>query len=152
MKTPLDTPSLRNKVISLLARREYSRAELYQRFKDQVESTQLLNEELDRLAENGYQSDQRFAESFVRQRVSQYWGQKRITYELQQKGIPKDLILRILEEMEVNWADLAKELAIKRFNQSVPTSQKEQSRRFRYLLNHGFDYEEAKNALKPEFE
>ncbi|MCD8512763.1 MAG: hypothetical protein LRY63_04795 [Nitrincola sp.] len=53
MKTPLDTPSLRNKVISLLARREYSRAELYQRFKDQVESTQLLNEELDRLAENG---------------------------------------------------------------------------------------------------
>ena len=150
MNTPLDAQSIRNKIISLLARREHSRAELHQRLKSQAESIELLNEVLDRMAQDGYQSDQRFTESFIRQRVSQYWGPKRIVFELSQKGISKAMIDQVMEAMDPNWRDLAVGLAKKRFDNSIKPVPKEQAKRLRYLLNHGFSYDDAKNALDPE--
>ncbi|TVQ69024.1 MAG: regulatory protein RecX [Oceanospirillales bacterium] len=150
MNTPLDAQSIRNKIISLLARREYSRAELYQRLQSQAESLEILNEVLDRMSQDGYQSDRRFTESFIRQRISQYWGPKRIVFELSQKGIPKTMIDQVFDEMEPDWSELAVALAKKRFDTSKKLAPKEQAKQVRYLLNHGFSYDDVKNALRTE--
>jgi len=150
MNTPLDAQSIRNKIISLLVRREYSRAELYQRLQSQAESLEILNEVLDRMSQDGYQSDRRFTESFIRQRISQYWGPKRVVFELSQKGIPKTMIDQVLDEMEPDWSELAVALAKKRFDTSKKLAPKEQAKQVRYLLNHGFSYDDVKNALRTE--
>lgn len=150
MKTPLDAAALKNRVIGLLARREYSRLELTQRLRQQAVSLSILNDVLDALEQDGYLSDQRCAESFIRQRLSQYWGPKRIRYELQQKGIPASLINRLLEEADPDWDALALSLAAKRFDLSDRADIKEQARRLRYLVNHGFSYDQAQRALKTE--
>lgn len=150
MNTLLDAQSIKNKIISLLARREYSRAELYQRLKSQSQSIELLNQVLDSMAQNGYQSDQRFAESFIRQRISQYWGPKRIVFELSQKGISKTMIDQMLDEMEPDWSELAQVLANKRFDPSQKLTPKEQAKQVRYLLNHGFSYDDIKNVFRNE--
>lgn len=150
MNTLLDAQSIKNKIISLLARREYSRAELYQKLKTQSQSVELLNQVLDDLARDGYQSDQRFAESFIRQRISQYWGPKRLVYELTQKGISKSMIESILDELEQDWAELAMKLAKKRFDTRQTLSPNEQAKQIRYLLNHGFSYDDVKNVFRTE--
>ncbi len=147
MTTLLDIPSLKNKIFTLLARREYSRAELFHRLKNQAESTVLLNDLLDEMAREGYQSDQRFTESFVRQRIAQCWGPKRIYYELSQKGISKENVTQVLETMSPDWNQLALELLNKRFKEVEGENQKETAKRMRYLLNHGFNYDNAKYAL-----
>lgn len=152
MKAPLDAPAIRYKAMTLLSRREYSRYELYQKLKSQAVSIAVLNEELDRLQDDGYQNDQRFAESFVRQRVSQYWGPKRIVYELQQKGLSKSLINQVMQEMEVDWQELANALMAKKIAVKQPLSPQEQAKWLRFLLNHGFDYDVVRQALKPDLE
>lgn len=148
MKSPLDTQSLKNRIISLLARREYSRAELFQRLKLQAESIDILDTVLDALAQDGYQSDLRFTESFVRQRLSQCWGPKRIIYELKQKGIASSMIDHVLEDMSPDWNDLARRLAAKRFDKAQPQDIKERAKQTRYMLNQGFSYDHIQYALK----
>lgn len=152
MKTPLDPQSLKNRIFTLLARREYSRAELMQRLKPKAQSISELEAVLDTMAQDGYQSDQRFTESFVRQRINQCWGPKRIVYELQQKGISRSMIEDVLEKMSPDWDELAAELAHKRFDKHQSIDTKEQAKQMRYMLNQGFSYDQVKGALKMEYQ
>ncbi len=78
--------------INLLSRREFSRHELYQKLIVRTSSDTYLLELLDQLAESGYQSDQRFTESFLRSRINRGLGQMRIERELKEKGIDQYLI------------------------------------------------------------
>lgn len=62
--TELSESELRVAAINLLSRREYSRHELYQKLVARTSSETYLLQLLDHLIESGYQSDQRFTESF----------------------------------------------------------------------------------------
>lgn len=148
MKTLLDEKSLKNRIIGLLARREYSRVELTHRLKPLAESEILLASVLDALAKDGYQSDLRYTQSFIRQRVSQFWGPKRIVYELKQKGIATSMIDLVLEEMSPEWNALAYELATKRIDRTRSLDLKERAKQTRYMLNQGFSYDHVDYALK----
>ena len=153
MHIPLDEKSLNQKAIYLLSRREYSRTELFQRLEKYAVSLEILNLVLDSLVLNGYQSDKRFTDSFVRQRVQRYWGPKRIEYELVQKGISKSLIDETFAQMSPDWIEIARALARKRFSNShASSSAKEYAKQTRYMLNHGFNYDQIKTALDFEFE
>lgn len=150
MKPPLDRQALKNKVITFLARREYSRAELATRLKFQAESPQILEDILDELEMAGYQSDRRFTEMFIRNRLGQFWGAERIRYELRQKGICQSLIVELLEGHSPDWDALAAALVEKRYGEMQAVDLKEHSKRLRYLVNHGFSYDQARKALKTD--
>ncbi|QEW07684.1 regulatory protein RecX [Nitrincola iocasae] len=152
MKSPLDRQALKNKVITFLARREYSRAELVLRLKSKAESPDILEDVLDELEAAGYQSDRRFAEIFIRNRLSQCWGLERIRYELRQKGICPSLTAEVLQEQSPDWDLLARTLVEKRFGETLAADLKEQARRLRYLVNHGFSYDQAQRALKTDLQ
>ncbi len=49
--------------MDLLARREHSRLELYQKLKQKKFEPNIINTELDKLSDEGLQSDERFAEA-----------------------------------------------------------------------------------------
>ncbi|KGK42991.1 hypothetical protein LH51_03135 [Nitrincola sp. A-D6] len=150
MKPLLDQQALKNKVIAFLARREYSRAELTLRLKSKAESAQILEDVLDELEAAGYQSDRRFTEMFIRNRLGQFWGAERIRYELRQKGICQSLVVELLEEQSPDWNGLARALVEKRYGETQPADLKEQAKRLRYLVNHGFSYDQAQRALKTD--
>ncbi|WP_417581741.1 regulatory protein RecX [Nitrincola sp.] len=150
MKPLLDRQALKNKVIAFLARREYSRAELVLRLKSKSESPDVLENVLDELEASGYQSDRRFAEMFIRNRLGQCWGGERIRYELRQKGICKSLTSELLQEQSPDWDLLARTLVEKRFGETLAVDLKEQAKRLRYLVNHGFSYDQAQRALKTD--
>lgn len=152
MKPLLDRQALKNKVIAFLARREYSRAELVLRLKSKAESPDILENVLDELEASGYQSDRRFAEMFIRNRLGQYWGAERIRYELRQKGINQELTAELLEEQSPDWELLARTLVQKRFGETLAADLKEQAKRLRYLVNHGFSYDQAQRALKTDLQ
>ncbi|RAU17142.1 hypothetical protein DN062_14640 [Nitrincola tibetensis] len=150
MSSELNAQELRYKIISLLARREYSRAELSKRLQSQTSDIHLLNSVLDQLAEDGYQSDYRFTEMFIRNRLGQYYGEARIRYELRQKGIEEELVDSILGAFEPDWYELAKTLANKRFTLTENLPAKDYAKCMRYLLNHGFSYDQAREGLKSQ--
>ena len=140
----------RDIAIGLLARREYSRAELSQRLKKKSFDNADIDECLDILLEQDLQSDARFAASFVRSRILRGQGVIRIKGELRQRGVEQETLnaafAAVEESEQVDWFELARETLARRFTSPGETP-KERARRERFLASRGFDFEQIRYAL-----
>lgn len=133
-----DEAELREAALRLLARREHSRRELTRKLvrKGWPEASvpRIVNE----LEAEGLQSDQRFAESYVRQRVGKGYGPLRIRAELAQRGIDRAEAGRALEAESPDWLAVAGRWYERRFGSEPPSDLKEASRRQQALARRGF--------------
>ena len=139
----ISSKDVRLVAMDLLARREHSRRELRQkllkRFSDQAEQIEL---EIDRLSDEGLQSDERLAEAFIRARSNRGQGPSRIKMELRGKGVSDDVTSLALEASGVDWYELASEVASKKFGElGAATDLKEKARVSRFLQQRGFSYD-----------
>tara|TARA_B100000953_G_scaffold299948_1_gene301979 strand:+ start:2382 stop:2798 length:417 start_codon:yes stop_codon:yes gene_type:complete len=121
-----------------LARREHSRRELTHKLARACDDQELIEELLDKLSNEGLQSDERFTESFVNHRVGGGKGPLKIQQELQERGIAKVVIRQYLESCSVDWLSHAEIARAKRFGEDRPTDSMEKSKQSRFLLNRGF--------------
>lgn len=146
MSAKQSTP--RDDAIRLLARREYSRAELWQRLSARGHDDQAIETCLAALVEQSLQSDARFAESFVRSRIFRGQGPRRIRADLGQRGIDRAMIGEALRaaEAEVDWFELACEVLARRFSEPGDTP-RERARRERFLAGRGFDFDQLRYAM-----
>ncbi len=101
--------------------------------------------------QHGWLDDSKFASRYISGRSNKGYGAQRIRSELQQKGVDKEVINVALENSEVDWSQLAYELATRKFGQPLPTDWKEKSKVLRYLLYRGFFQEEI-HAIYRDFE
>ncbi|GGC76375.1 regulatory protein RecX [Vreelandella lutescens] len=142
--------STRDVAIQLLARREYSRAELARKLQQRSFEADDIDACLDALAEQSLQSDTRFAESFVRSRIARGQGVIRIKGELRQRGVDQETLseaLAAVEEREaIDWFELAKETLARRYDSPGETP-KERAKRERFLATRGFNFEQIRYAL-----
>ncbi len=145
-----DESALFSGIIQLLARREYSRKELEERFIGRVADEAMLQKVLDRMVDEGYQSDQRCAGMIVRQRLGQGYGERRVRFDLQQKGIAGALIDQVLEEEAVDWFEQAKAWAERKYSGRPAEDMKEKAKRVRHLQGRGFGYDEIRYALETD--
>lgn len=131
--------SLRHQALDCLARREYSRLELFQRLRERnTEATaEAIDAVLDRLQSDGLQDEQRFAEGYTRLRVMRGHGPRKIAYELQQKGIHSALVEMTLADHD--WQRLAEAALEKKFGPAQAHSWEERAKRMRFLQQRGFD-------------
>ena len=123
--------------IAYLARREYSRKELKQRLLQKEYSYSLVEAVLEKLTQNGYQSDERFTEMFIRSKVSGGDGPFKIKMALREKGICESLALVVLDAQNIDWREQAKKLKEKRFGLGCE-SHAELAKQIRYLKNKGY--------------
>jgi regulatory protein len=145
--TELSESELRVAAINLLSRRECSRHELYQKLIVRTSSDTYLLELLNQLTEAGYQSDQRFTESFLRSRINRGLGKMRIERELKEKGIDQDLVEQCLEG-DVDWFELAYESGLRKFQSLDLSDYKEKQKAFRYLAYRGFAMDQIHSAVE----
>ncbi len=124
--------------MDLLARREHSRKELWQKLRSRAETPEILEVVLGALEADRLLSDERFAESFVRSRVSRGLGPVRIKQELLQKGIAAELVSIQLEAFDEDWQQQAHEVNLKKFGTTPVKDPKEKAKRVRYLQYRGF--------------
>ena len=92
--------SPREHAIDLLARREYGREELRGRLLAKGHVLEDIDQALEVLADQGLQSDRRFAESFLRGRLMRGQGPVKMLAELGQRGIDRALAREALAELE----------------------------------------------------
>ncbi|WP_414501790.1 regulatory protein RecX [Zymobacter sp. IVIA_5232.4 C2] len=132
--------------IGLLARRDYSVAELHDRLGRRTEDGALIESVIDNLQQQGLQSDTRFAEVFVRSRISRRHGPRRILNELMLKGIEGASARAALQAAGTDWYALACEALAARF--STPGNDlREKAKRQRFLAGRGFDGDQTRHAL-----
>ena len=138
---------IRKKAMDFLARRDYGRDELARKLAEKGYRRSVVDDELHRLAEEGLQSDTRFAESFVQSRVNQGKGPVRIRADLRQRGIRDGVIESALEEAACDWYKLAREERVKKFGEAVPDAFKEKARQMRFLQYRGFEQDHIQSAF-----
>jgi regulatory protein len=138
---------IRKKAMDFLARREYGHAELARKLADKGYKRAIVEDELQRLTDEGLQSDSRFAESFVQSRINQGKGPVRIRADLGQRGIRDGIIEAAIEEAACDWYELARDERIKKFGSAPPEDFKEKARQMRFLQYRGFEQDHIQSAF-----
>ena len=142
-----DPVAIRRKAMDYLARREYGRGELADKLARAGYQADLVDVEVERLAEEGLQSDERFAESFVQSRVNQGKGPVRIRQELKERGLRGSAIDLALDAVEADWLALARDVRERRFGSSLPAEFREKARQMRFLQYRGFESDHVTAAV-----
>lgn len=136
-----------NKVIALLARRDYSEKELVDKLKPHVNS-EAISFGVHKAQAQGYQSDERFAFSFVRSKYDQGYGAYRIRMNLKQKGVAESWVEEALNQETLDWFERAAEVYQRKYKQPIDNDFKQRNKRTQFLVNRGFSFEQAKYAME----
>ena len=132
-------PTLRQKALRALARRDYSRAELSRKLGGAAASATSaaeLSALLDDFEASGWLSDERFAGSAARPRQGRY-SQRYIVEDLKSKGVAGDMAKNAVSALEQDDHATALALWQQRFGKP-PADQKEKARQVRFLQSRGF--------------
>ncbi len=143
----LDPAQLRSRLMQLLSRREYSKAELRRKMHEwQVEPAD-IDHQLARLEAESLQSDARFAEMLVRTKANRGYGPLFIKQSAQLHQLSSALLSELLGSEELDWYALARRCYEKKYGETVPTDLKEKQKRMAYLLRHGFTTDQIREAF-----
>jgi regulatory protein len=138
--------TLRERALSLLNRREHTRAELARKLAPHAEPDDDLNGLLDEFEQRGWLSDERYARMRVNVRAGRY-GNSRIAHELRERGVAEALIASTLAELEQSELARARAVWSARFG-ALPKDAKERARQGRFLQGRGFGWEVIRAVLR----
>ena len=143
-------PSLRERALRHLARRDHSRAELARKLAAHGDANE-IDAVIERMGELGLQSDTRYAEAFVRGKAGRF-GASRLRSELARRGIDRDLIDEaIAGECVESEADRARAVLRARFTEP-PADAREWARQARFLQTRGFAPDLIRKLLKEPYD
>ncbi|MFK8330233.1 recombination regulator RecX [Pseudomonas sp. BJa5] len=139
MSVELDTPvAVRRTAMDLLARREHGRVELTRKLRQRGAPPELIDQELDRLTEEGLLSEARYLESFISYRSRSGYGPARIREELGQRGLQRSDIDQALRESDVDWAAQLRDVWQRKFSGQLPVDPRSRAQQTRFLVYRGF--------------
>ena len=134
-----------------------TRKQLHDKMRDRNCPDDIIESTLDKLEEMKYLSDAQYAKNFVMSKQTfKNVGERRISQDLRQKGIPQDIIDRVFEEnTEDDERERAKELLSKRLRSTRNVErQKRINRLVGYLSRNGYNgsiaFAVVKEALDAE--
>ena len=135
-----------NCAVSLLSRRDHSKAELLKKLKEKgfSEGAECA---VEKLCQSGYVDDERFCRIFASELVRlKGYGKRRVEQELFRKGVSRDVIHTVLEEISFDNDALSD--IIKRKYLSKMNDEKGRQKAFNALMRLGYSCSEIRDALK----
>ena len=149
-----------NKALDLLSMRDYSRRELSDKLvtkawekKEQKDMDlgslkQQASDICDRLEELGLLNEERFARSYVDELIRRkHLSKSGLKTALIQKGVQRDIIETVLEEVEVDPVEQVRELLATKFKNRDLSDEKQKTRTVNALLRLGYRYNEINAAM-----
>ena len=124
--------------LRLLARREHSQQELLAKLALRGFGRDDAQPVIDGLAEQGWQDDLRYAESYARFRIQKGYGPIRVRHELKQNGIAAFDLESIVQEEAGSWMALLEQVYSKKYTDDTALDRNEWAKRSRFLLHRGF--------------
>jgi regulatory protein len=140
-------PSLRERALRYLARREHSRAELARKLAPHADDPADIDRVLDDLEGRGWLSERRVVEQVVHARRSRF-GSRRIERELLDKGVSEESIAAALPQLKVGELEAARAVWLRKFGGRQAGRPAERARQVRFLQGRGFDLEVIMKVIK----
>lgn len=137
--------------VRLLARRDYSIAEIRRQLALDIPDA-IVEQVIHACIERDWLNERRMIESQVRSRVARGQGPLRIEFELVRRGLARSDIQHELQAGELDWFELARDLAVRRSGNKVP-DRSARLKLYAFLQRRGFTHDQASYALQlPELE
>lgn len=136
--------------IKLLGARDHSSAELARKLGDRDVAPELIDSTLQELREANYVNDERYALTYVEQRMARGYGPRAIESKLHERGIESALVRHAFEQVSPDWSALAHEALLRKFrsDQITDTDQKVKAKLARFLQQRGFGTRDAIRAIE----
>jgi regulatory protein len=138
--------SLKARAIGYLSRREYSRIELARKLVPYAEPDESIDAVLDALEREGWQSNQRFAESLVHRRAARVGG-ARIVGELKRHAVDAEVLESLGTQLRASELERAEAVWRRKFG-TLPDSPETRARQIRFLAMRGFSRDVISRILK----
>lgn len=142
-------PTILQRAVAALARREYSRVELARklaRYQTEGDDPAALDAVLDQLEAKGMLSDQRFAAALARVR-GQRFGAARVGQELRQRGVDPELIRQSTAALKQTELERARSVWRRKFG-TPPRDEAERAKQVRFLTARGFSADVVLRVIK----
>ena len=149
-KKPITEQEALQKLSALCARAEHSSGEMLEKMRRWQLSEDSRERVLDRLIDEKFVDDERFARLFVREKIRfDRWGRRKIEQALYQKGVASDISRRVLDEVddEAYVAELKKLIAAKRRSVQAESDYEMRAKLTKYALGRGFDYNVIRQCI-----
>ena len=149
-KKPITEQEALQKLSALCARAEHSSGEMLEKMRRWQLSEDARERVLDRLIDEKFVDDERFARLFVREKIRfDRWGRRKIEQALYQKGVASDISRRVLDEVddEAYVAELKKLIAAKRRSVQAESDYEMRAKLTKYALGRGFGYEVIRHCI-----
>lgn len=165
---PVRPADVRLAAMNLLARREHSRHELHSKLARRFADLVLVDVVLQSLSEENLQSDERYAESLLRQRIARGYGPGRVHRDMRERGLDDEAIARAHAVVQPEWFSLAESAYDRKFGRTPASTGaddewseldftqrkalrdaalKEKARRSRFMLYRGFQSRHFQHLL-----
>ncbi|WP_237036367.1 regulatory protein RecX [Mediannikoviicoccus vaginalis] len=132
-----------SKALNFISYRIRSKREVYDKLRKENVSKNHIDKIISKLEEDGYIDDYRFAKAFFESKTEiNKWSNRRIEYELINKGIDKNII----DEFSLNFKELEFENAMDLVEKKLPQWEnkfegfKLKNKIYTFLSSKGFDY------------
>lgn len=142
-----DPGVVRATALDLLARREHALGELEAKLVARFGHDAPIAEVLQHLRGEGLQSDQRFAEAFVRAQRRRGRGPLRILHELILRGVTRELAAACVDVDAAEWVEVARDWKSRRHGEGPLTTAAERQRVARQLQQRGFSMAQIRQVL-----
>ena len=149
-KKPITEQEALQKLSALCARAEHSSGEMLEKMRRWQLSEDARERVLDRLIDEKFVDDERFARLFVREKIRfDRWGRRKIEQALYQKGVASSISRRVLDEVddEAYVAELKKLIAAKRRSVQAESDYEMRAKLTKYALGRGFDYNVIRQCI-----
>jgi len=129
--------------LRLLAMREHSEHQLWKKLEQREFDEIGISEAIDQLKSENYQSDTRFAESYLRSRKIKLYGPVKIRLELAERGVADPIISAAMQHdcdaVPHDWFAIMQQAYDRKYGKTKAEDYSEKAKRCRYLQNRGFE-------------
>ena len=145
-----DDKSVEIAAVRLLARREHGTQELKSKLAAKGHDVAAVDRVVEKLSAKRLVSDDRFLAGFITHHANRGQGPIRIRAELRRQGIKDDAIDQALQQVNLDWSQVAAKVRRRKFAANPPKSLAERAKQSRFLQYRGFTADQIRAALHPQ--
>ena len=145
IKFEVNNRKSKEKAFRLLSYRNHSKKELIDKIKRNSDHEVACNV-ADKMEKLGLIDDRKFAMEYAVHLFKKFYSVKRVKYELSKKGVNKDIILKVIEEISPNERDQIICLINKKYSKKI-NSEENIKKVFLALQNMGYSFTDINCAI-----
>lgn len=142
------------RAMHLLTKKDYTIEQLYKKLSEGEYTQEAVNQAIAYMKSYHYVDDERYVQNYIRYQSGKK-SRRQIKFELEKKGISKDIIDKFqddIEELKNGEIELIRVLLQKRCKEPEKVDEKEKSKHYMYFMRKGFQNSDIRRVFCEFFE